>query len=919
MSSCCHNNVMCCAIAGLIMGLPLLRAESIFVGDRRLPQIDVITEQRVESPRAALSRIGGDLEMLHAFRRDLEDTMVAITKDGHASRVGVYRAGNLIASVRLAGLYRASLISPNREQLVVVCDDRITLIDTRTGTVVGTPFGEVFSNVVDVAWAWDSRTLYVLAQSDSRSALLAATDVAAHELLATRLVDGHAAAVSVSRNGEVHVSVQNWLYVMNGVTLRMNRALSVRGTCGKAVFGNVVANEHTIALNKTPTTGYSAVVIHGRTGAVHYVGRTRWPLTQVFWMSADTAIAYSYEEKQIYQITVGDVGARIETTGWGDFSSRILALQATVNGNDLVAVTEGSIVRWDLASQQVTSLPGTYASPVLAVSAPEAPSTGLVGGLVVINAQQRLSAIDPPAPVGVRVFDNRGNGMRNVPVRFIDEEGTVVSKRTDEAGYSSWWRPVSSIASVRVEAAGATGSAEIIRTQGEAAAPEDVAIPLTLTAVGSGQFVREGHIAGQPLRVCSEDQSDLSNARWSVDGPGMVTTPIVTGHCAETTFIASGIGSEFYRQVIVTVEHGRRSASFHIAVVRRSWSGGGIAPIPVAEVWAPTDGAILGGAGDVVRDAIVVAVAAQTGPAAGLPMHDVSVVLVTPEGEPYPRDLLRCTGPVITSPAGTAHCDLVLAGPPGRYDFAVLTGGDIVSRQLTAIITPAGDTPHISGMVNAASRSSVISGGQLATILGTSLADPGCEGAGTAMALESCGVSASLDGRPLPIQVVNSTEAHVLLPTHLGTGPATAKIFRRKGNVVTQIAAAVNVSRAADTFIPFRVDASYTAVTTARGELVTSTHRARCDEPLILWGTGHASAAELKARASVGTEMVLQPSYRGSSHQLGLQQINFTVPADLVRSQCGTGVSTADVTLTVTSVGEVSTFAIPIDLSSSCR
>ncbi|HTB16401.1 MAG TPA: hypothetical protein VK752_32765 [Bryobacteraceae bacterium] len=274
--------------------------------------------------------------------------------------------------------------------------------------------------------------------------------------------------------------------------------------------------------------------------------------------------------------------------------------------------------------------------------------------------------------------------------------------------------------------------------------------------------------------------------------------------------------------------------------------------------------------------------------------------------------------------SGLAANSIVLYGTTGgnfgKLLVTSVTGGSLVF-QYTTYESAAPNTPTITGIQNNYSLlvpglpNYGISPGTLFIIRGTNLASVPVSSISALQSSAAPGIPSTLNGAQITVTVgsftghpgmyyAGATQIAAVLPsaTPVGTGTITVSYGGATSNAATLTV--VTTALGLDTY--YGTGSGLGVATDAvTGALITYTNSAKPGEPLVLWGSGAgADTADsdtvfTSTPHAVSTPLTLYiggvqvtPSYQGSSGYPGLNQINFTVPAN---AATGCGVTVAGI------------------------
>jgi uncharacterized protein (TIGR03437 family) len=596
-------------------------------------------------------------------------------------------------TINLGAAATAAAISEDGKRIAVVAGS-LHIFDTSTDSDIlpnGISLGSGYT-VLDLAASLDGKTFYALGSNPAGGSVLVAVDASSGAVSPTTLpITGSTQAVAVGPNGLIYVSAPNQVLEINPATLTTTPGgvILVNAKPGKLVFTPDGLNA--FAANETPNTG-SAVLQIGLSGhaVVNTVPSSSFSgsIDQLQVLNSTAVLAYSSQNKNLYQITIASNGS-LGMSGFSVPGISTSTLQGFALSNEvpvaggrstpqyLFAAANGMLYRQDLTTNAVTNFPLSIAAGGLSFTG--AATTGTPATLLAYGNNQTIAPNAVSLPIVVRVLDNNGNALSGVTVTWGTNSGSAslstTSATTGTNGYALTYVTPSTAGPLTVTATAGSKTATYSMSVTSGGVSGGSAGNIVIVS-GQGQLVNSNYLINTPLTVQVNDTNGKPVVGASVTFAvtqglgGNVTSSVVTtdnngqasANFVGSTFPPNGTG---YDQTIVNASApGAGSANFYVTTVP------GIGQEAQIFLTTPAIGAsITGPAGSTMPAAVVVVVTSIT----GAPIPNVGIT-IGGSGGPSGTCNNASGGVVLTDATGTATCNLVLNGMVGTAFIAANVG-----------------------------------------------------------------------------------------------------------------------------------------------------------------------------------------------------------------------------------------------------
>ncbi len=623
---------------------------------------------------------------------------------------------NVIQRIDLGVEASGAGLSPDGRRLIVLAGGMRIYDATQPNLVEITPSPapDVGVNPVDVAFSHDSSRAFILSSASRR---LTALNLATYAVAGSVDIPGISTAVVAAPNGLLYVSAQNRIYEVDGRTMTLRGNIPLNAMPGRMAV--TPDGTRGLAVNQTPVTG-SSILLFDLTNRSLLSAFPSFPppgqlppatdtVDKIVVVSNSRAFGFSSTTGRLFVITLSPFNVDEATFANLPPPNKFSGVTALAASDEqpaaayLLVVAGGQVNRVNLMTNLLAGQLAVSPSPGEAVFAAPAGS-GAAAGLIKFNDNQSVSPGGTSLPLVIRVLNAAGRPLVNVPVSFTTPTPGAslqsAMSATNAEGFASvtFVAPsASGLATVNASVAGGALTASFTLSVGT---PGGGAGALQMVS-GNGQVVQESFLTSEPLKVRAFDTAGNPVAGVTVifsitagtgtlnAGPdGTVAAGPASGIVvnmatnedgfASVNFLSSGVPGGFsFVQATVNATYAGSSADFTVTTVLALLPGGAPAPLPTVTLIKPADRNIVGRAGQILPDAIRVAVAVSGGPQAGQPLPGVGVS-VTTGLDPATGPTASCHGPggtALTDASGIASCDLRVGGRIGTATLSVRTGG----------------------------------------------------------------------------------------------------------------------------------------------------------------------------------------------------------------------------------------------------
>ncbi len=629
---------------------------------------------------------------------------------------------------RLALAPSAALMSPDGSRVVVAAggvyffdtvSESLTLAD---GLAVpgGTP--------IDLAVTFDSKRVFVLAQSDDGKIQLTAIE---NERIANTLtlpgdLNSPPTGLLMAPNGRLYLFTNLRIYEIDARTNRVTRngEILITGYAGKGAAASpdgryiLVPNARPAqgatplyqldTFNKTafpasPLTGQDAFerLQPTRTiiGTEQMIGLTKSgrlfdirfgnPSPSIVPANADSYFTEGPDRRPSYSSVA--------------FSNEFFPRKMAIIKTD---ADQSALFSVDLLDQRLARLALENLPWRVALVTPSALS-GTLRMLQMNPSQIVPSGGRSPAPLVVRCVEPEGKGVFGAPVTFTTSApGVAIESSVALAGaegYAQTYVTAGDVAGPFSVIATTPGAPPVTFTLNVPATPNGADLSGLFVYSGNGLVVREGARAPQPmvaqLRDLNGNPVAGASVRWTIkQGLGGASGGGGTdaNGLARATFNGDIVTtSTSYAQTIIEASTATGRATFYGTSVPKDIPGRGLAPDPTVTSNLPTSPSFTGPSGGVIRNAIVARITNSIGPEAGLGIPNVGLRGSVVEG----AVTAECNAEVLTDATGAVACDLKL-GPRtgvGTLRFNMGEFLDLPLAQLTVTVGGPGKVLIVTG------------------------------------------------------------------------------------------------------------------------------------------------------------------------------------------------------------------------------
>ena len=603
----------------------------------------------------------------------------------------------------------SAILSSDGRRLIVGTAGSIQLFDTTSDAPVLANGITISGLIVDMATSLDGKTLYALSNIGTGTNLLV-IDLNSNTVVNTITVPGFATGISAGPNGFIYISTQNLFIELDPRNNTFRTQISLNARPGKMVF--TPDGLFGLAPNQTPITGSTVLILDliNRTVSIN-VPPSAFPagtvIDKLFPVSPTRALGFSNASQTVFDISLSPITANaFLSAGFGAISSAAVS-------NDIATFTHLStrylfieagsqLTRIDLSTNQIS---GTLAingssGPLVASSGA---GTGTPANMTLIGDHQAVTAGSTSLPLVVRITDQGGRPVFNVPVAFsITTAGgtlTVTNAVTNVDGFASTsFNTPNATAVDNVQATagslsstftinvgsvsgGVSGSLTILSGQG-LLMQEQTSTVSVLTAGLSVQYRdSKGNLVPNATITFSlaSGQGSLNNGLINQD-PLNVPAITDTNGVASLNFNSTNVFQYpfFFLTTVVATAPDGSNATFNITTFAAAFP-------PSFQVLAPAAGTVLSGqVGQVLPGALKVI----TINSLGIPIPNVGLQLVNPNDPTQPA-AASCKGGVVLSDAkGVATCDIVIGGQLGTVSVAPFMGASASLQPISIKVSP---------------------------------------------------------------------------------------------------------------------------------------------------------------------------------------------------------------------------------------
>jgi uncharacterized protein (TIGR03437 family) len=631
-------------------------------------------------------------QKLYAIARSGADTLLVLDA---ANPTNVLRRQNLAQA-------EAAAISPDGRRLLIVANG-LHIFDTTNDTLLQTL--DVGNSPNDVAVALDGSRAFVLSTVSQR---LTAVDLSTNTIIGSPIaIPGQSTGVAVGYDGQVYVSTQNLVMVIDGRSMTVRKEIQLNARPGKLVFTQ--DGRFALAVNQTPVTGSSLLLFDLPGQRLQgSIPNFNVLLDRLIVVGSNRVFALSTLQQQLFEVSVSPLNINPpQFAGLGSVNNVTdMAISAEFPSTRfLFLATPGSILRMDLSSIPAlssgqTAIPAQPGPLVYGVAQTIGTATQIFGFNTLQTTQPGTSYL----PLITRVTDSVGRPLFGVNVTFTSDnpnaqiQGAQVTTNTQGYAQTTVIAPANP-GTFNVTAAAGPGPNQpsttftLTSSSGSTGGGGSATSALTIAA-GNGQMVREQFLLQEPLTVQLKDTAGNPVAGQTVTfaiqgGSGTMATSTGDGSTltdvtcsgntctavtdaqgfARASFLATGVQPGFsYTQQTITATNGSATVNFVVTTILSTLQGGGQASPPIVERIKPTDNLIVGQAGTTVAEAVQIRVIVVSGPQAGQVIPNVALRVTTDNVEGTLGPTARCKGEggiTLTDSAGIATCDLELGGRLG--------------------------------------------------------------------------------------------------------------------------------------------------------------------------------------------------------------------------------------------------------------
>lgn len=620
-------------------------------------------------------------------------------------------------------------LSPDGRRLIVLAGS-MRIYDTTQPNLVEitpSPSPDVGVNPVDVAFSPDSSRAFILSSASRR---LTALDLATYTAAGSVDIPGISTAVLAASNGLLYVSAQNRIYEVDGRTMTLRGNIALNAMPGRMAV--TPDGTRGLAVNQTPITG-SSILLFDLTNRSLLSAFPSFPppgqlppatdtVDKVIVVSNDRAFGFSSATGRLFVITLNPFNVDEATFANLPAPNKLTGVTAIASSDEqpqaayLFVAAGGQLNRINLATNLVAGQLAVSPAPAEATFAAPAGS-GAAATVVKFNDNQALSPGGTSLPLVIRVLNSAGRPLFNVPVSFTTPtpggslQNAMNATNAEGIAAATFVAPAApGTATVNVSIAGGAQTATFTISVGT---PGGGTGALQMIS-GNGQVVQESFLTSEPLKVRAFDNAGNPLAGVTVifsitagtgtlnAGPnGTVASGPASGLIvnmatdengfASVNYLASAVPGGFsFTQATVNATYAGSSVDFTVTTVLTLLPGGSPAPLPTVTLVKPADRNIVGKAGQILTDAVRIAVAISAGPQAGQPIPGVGVS-VTTGLDPATGPSASCNAPggtALTDASGIASCDVRVGGRIGTATLSVRTGGFNIQGPIAFQVLP---------------------------------------------------------------------------------------------------------------------------------------------------------------------------------------------------------------------------------------
>lgn len=620
-------------------------------------------------------------------------------------------------------------LSPDGRRLIVLAGG-MRIYDTTQANLVEitpSPQPDVGVNPIDVAFSHDSTRAFILSSASRR---LTALNLATYAVAGSVDIPGISTAVVAAPNGLLYVSAQNRIYEVDGRTMTLRGNIPLNAMPGRMVVTPDGARG--LAVNQSPITGSSVLLFDLPNRALLSAFPSFPPpgqlppatdtVDKIVVVSNERAFGFSSTTGRLFVITLNPFNVDEATFANLPAPNKFTGVTAIAASDEapqaayLFVAAGGQLNRVNLATNLVAGQLAVAPAPAEAAFAAPAGS-GAAASVVKFNDNQSVSPGGTSLPLVIRVLNAAGKPLFNVPVSFTTptpgaslQNAMSATNAQGFAGVTFVAPTAPGLATVNASVAGGALTASFTLSVGT---PGGGAGALQMVS-GNGQVVQESFLTSEPLKVRAFDTAGNPVAGVTVifsitagtgtlnAGPdGTVASGPASGIVvnmatdadgfASVHFLSSGVPGGFsFTQATVNATYAGSSVDFTVTTVLALLPGGAPAPLPTVTLIDPASRSIVAKAGQLLPNAVRVAVAVTGGPQAGQPIPGVGV-RVTTGLDPATGPTAACEAPggtALTDSSGIASCDLRAGGRVGTATLTVRTGGFNVQGPIAFQVIP---------------------------------------------------------------------------------------------------------------------------------------------------------------------------------------------------------------------------------------
>jgi uncharacterized protein (TIGR03437 family) len=606
------------------------------------------------------------------------------------------------------GQAEAAVLSPDGRRLLIAAGS-LAIFDTNTDTKLA-QLSDVGNTPVDIAVSLDSTRAFVLSQVSNR---LTAVDLNTNTVAGAPLtISGNPTGVAVAPNGLVYVTATNIVQVIDGRTMTIVKEFPLSATPGKLVF--TPDGLYGVAVNRTPVTGSTVIVVDLARGAIQTIGRfNNEVLDRLVVVGNNRIYALSNLTALMYEISMSPLNINppqysgIESlTGITD----VVASNEVPNPRFLFVLRAGTITQLDLSAypplRTGSAISPTQPGPLVHLNAQ---TTGTPTVVLAYNTAQSTTPGGTYLPLIARVTNSVGKPLVGVNVTFTsDNSGATIQGATVTTNTQGWAQTTviapSTAGTFNVTAFAGPGPGQPTATYVLSTATGSTggtASSLLSIVSGQGQLGAENYFFSKPLTVQLLDtagkpvagqlitftlatgSADLS--QFTQDGLTLGTTICTSNVCTATTDVlgqaqvgvraSPSIGNSYSQQTIAAT-NGSSTVIFYATTYGIGNNTGANPVIPQMQRIKPVDAftTITGQIGTTLNEAIQFSVVTVQ----GNPLPNVALDVRTTNLDPAVGPVANCVGDgsvALTNANGVATCNLKIGGRTGTADLAITIGG----------------------------------------------------------------------------------------------------------------------------------------------------------------------------------------------------------------------------------------------------